>query len=309
MKMWDAEHDCTAKTLLSGLQLPARLASAGNLGLAGLADVNAAVSNLFVHPNVGPFIGRQLIQRLVTSNPSTSYVARVAAAFADNGADVRGDMKAIVRAILLDSEARDPDRMLQPTWGKLREPLLRVVNYARAFNAASIEGYYPISQFTLDHLQDPMSPPSVFNFFLPTHSPPGPLTQLGLVALEFQIINASTAITGPNYFWNSIPGDLHHHGTANPNYAVRLNLTQELSLIVPAAQISQDVPTGPIGDPDALLRRLDLALTGGTLSPQQFQIIREAMERISPPTWQWHRERLRLAIYLIVTSADFNVMR
>ena len=102
---------------------------------------------------------------------------------------------------------------------------------------------------------------------------------------------------------------LFHHGTANPNYAVRLNLTQELSLIVPAAQISQDVPTGPIGDPDALLRRLDLALTGGTLSPQQFQIIREAMERISPPTWQWHRERLRLAIYLIVTSADFNVMR
>ena len=240
MKMWDAEHDCNAKTLLSGLQLPARLASAGNLGLAGLADVNAAVSNLFVHPNVGPFIGRQLIQRLVTSNPSTRYVARVAAAFADNGVGVRGDMKAIVRAILLDAEARDPDRMLQSTWGKLREPLLRVVNYARAFNAASIEGYYPISQFTLDHLQDPMSPPSVFNFFLPTHSPPGPLTQLGLVAPEFQIINASTAITGPNYFWNSIPGDLHHYGTANPNYAVRLNLTQELSLIVPAAQISLD---------------------------------------------------------------------
>lgn len=80
-------------------------------------------------------------------------------------------------------------------------------------------------------------------------------------------------------------------------------------MIVPAAQIPDDVPAGPPGDPDALLRRLDMALTGGTLSPRQFQIIREAMERIGPPSWQWHRERLRMAIYLIVTSPDFNVLR
>jgi hypothetical protein len=218
-------------------------------------------------------------------------------------------MKAVIRAILLDPEARDPRMMELPTWGKLREPLLRVVNFARAFNAASPSGYYPLSQFTLDHLQDPMNAPSVFNFFLPSHSPPGPLTQLGLVAPEFQILNASTAITGPNYFWNSIPGDLHRYGTANPDYAVRLNLTNELALIVPAGQIGQDVPKGPVGDPDVLLRRLDLALTGGTLSPREFQIIREAMERVGTQTWQWHRERLRLAIYLIVTSADYNVLR
>ncbi|HTD66291.1 MAG TPA: DUF1800 family protein, partial [Candidatus Limnocylindria bacterium] len=309
MKCWDAYHDCNAKTLLGGLQLPARTPGSGNTGTAGLADLDAAVSNLFAHPNVGPFIGKQLIQRLVTSNPSTSYVARVSAAFADNGSGVRGDMKAVVKAILLDPEARGAAMLNQPMWGKLREPFLRVVNYARAFNATSTSGYYALDQFTLDHQQDPMNAPSVFNFFLPAHSPPGPITQLGLVAPEFQIINASSAITGPNYFWNSIGGDLHRYGTGNPAFSVRLNVTNELALIVPVNQIGQDVPAGPARDPDALLRRLDLVLTGGTLSGPQFQTIREAMLRINPPTWQWHRERLRLAIYLIVTSPDFNVLR
>ena len=309
MKMWDAEHDCAAKTLVGGFATPARAASAGNKGTAGLADVDAAVGNLFMHPNVGPFIGRQLIQRFVTSNPSPGYVGRVAAAFADNGNGVRGDMKAIVRAVLLDPDARNPQNINEPTWGKLREPFLRVVNFARAFNAASTSGYYALDQMTLDHLQDPMSAPSVFNFFLPAHSPTGIVTESGLVAPEFQIINASTAISGPNYFWNSINGDLHHFGVGNQAYAVRLNLTNELAMIVPAAQINQNVPAGPAGDPDVLMRRLDLALTGGTLSPQHFQIIREAMERIGSTTWQWHRERLRVAIYLIVTSADYNVLR
>ena len=308
MKCWDDFHDGNPKTLLGGLPLPLRTASPGNTGTAGLADVNAAVSNLFAHANVGPFLATRLIQRLVTSNPSTGYVARVAAAFADNGSGVRGDLKAVVKAILLDPEARDPVMMSQPTWGKLREPLLRVVNFARAFNAYSTSGYYALDQFTLDHGQDPMGAPSVFNFFLPTHSPPGPITQAGLVAPEFQIINASSAVTGPNYFWNAIPGDLHRYGHGNAAYVVRLNVTNELAMICPAAQINADVPGGPAADPDALVRRLDLALTGGTLSPPQFQIIREAMFRVGISSWQWHRERLRLAIYLIVTSPDFNVL-
>lgn len=309
MKCWDDYHDCNAKTLLGGLQLPARTPSPGSNGVAGLADVNAAVSNLFAHPNVGPFVGLRLIQRLVTSNPSTGYVARVAAAFADNGSGERGDMKAVIKAILLDPEARDAAMLSQPAWGKLREPFLRVVNFARAFNAASTSGYYALDQFTLDHVQDPMSAPSVFNFFLPAHSPPGPITQAGLVAPEFQILNASSAVTGPNYFWNAILGDLHRWGHGDAAYTVALNLTTELGMVVPAAQINQDVPAGPAADPDALIRRLDLALTGGTLSPPQFQIIREALLRVGPGTWKWHRERLRLAIYLIVTSPDFNVLR
>lgn len=309
MKMDDAFHDFGAKSILGGQTIPARAADPMNPGVEGLKDVSDAVNILFNHANVGPFIGRQLIQRLVTSNPSSAYIGRVAAAFNNNGSNVRGDMKAVVRAILLDIEARDPAMMDVPTWGKLREPFLRVVNFARAFNAASTSGHYVLDQFTLDHLQDPMNSPSVFNFFLPGHSPPGPITQQGLVAPEFQIINASTAITGPNYFWGAIDGGLHRWGVGNQNYNVRLNSDVELAMIVPAAQIANDTPTGPALDPDPLIRRLDLALTGGTLTPRQFQTIREAVLRVSPGGWQWHRERLRLAIYLIVTSPDFNVLR
>lgn len=313
MKMWDAYHDCDAKTLLGGFATPARTPSAGNTGTAGLADINDAIDNLFNHPNVGPFIGRQLIQRFVTSNPSSDYISRVAAKFADNGLGVRGDLKAVIKQVLIDPEARDPAMMDQPFWGKLREPFLRVVNFAKAFNASSTSGYYPLDQFALDHMQDPMNAPSVFNFFMPGHSPPGPLTQNGLVAPEFQIINASSAITGPNYFWNAIGNNtLHRWGNGTANYNVRLNTDPELSLIVPAANINQDSPSvSLLMDSDALLRRLDMSLTGGTLSPRQFQIIRESIDRVKPPewNWRWHRDRLRLAVYLIVTSAEFNVQR
>jgi len=309
MKMWDAYHDCGPKTLLGGLQLPARTASAGNTGTAGMLDVTMAVENLFNHPNTGPFICKQLIQRFITSNPSPGYVSRVSAAFANNGSNVRGDMKAVIRAILLDPEARDPAMMAQPTWGKLREPFLRCVNFARAFNASAPAGWYILDQFALAHGQDPMNSPSVFNFFLPSHSPPGPLTQMGLVAPEFQIINASTAVTGANYFWGHILGDLHHWGAGQAANAVRLNLQEELTYIVPAADLAEDVPDDPGYDPDPLLRRLDLALTGGTLPPRQFQVIRETMLRVPTYSWQWHRERFRVAVYLIVTSADFNVQR
>ena len=314
MKMWDAFHDCNPKTLLGGLQLPARTPSPGSTGTAGLADVDAAVGNLFNHPNVGPFLARHLIQRLITSNPSPEYVGRVAAAFNNNGSGVRGDMQAVVKAVLLDIEARDPAMMELPAWGKLREPFLRVVNFARAFNAASTSGHYPLDQFNTDHLQEPMNSPSVFNFFLPAHSPPGPVTQAGLVAPEFQIINASTAITGPNYFWNAIGNNsLHRFGNGTAAYNVRLNLDPELAMVVPAAVINQDTPSeSGLMDADPLLRRLDLVLTGGTLTPRQFQIIRESIDRVKPSggySWQWHRERLRLAIYLILTSAEFNVQR
>ncbi len=310
MKGFDDYHDLAAKTLLGGLQLPAGTASPGSTGTATMTDVTAAVNNLFNHQNVGPFIALRLIQRLVTSNPSPAYVGRVAAAFANNGSGVRGDMRAVIKAILLDTEARDPAMMSLPTWGKLREPFLRCVNFARAFNASSVSGYWPLDQFSLAHLQDPMNSPSVFNFFLPTHSPSGPLAQQGLAAPEFQIINAASAVSGANYFWQHTLTDLHYWGTANPDYGVRLNLNPELAFIVPLANVNDDVPPGNLAlDPDPLLRRLDLTLTGGTLSPKQFQIIREAMLRISTSSWQWHRERLRLAIYLITTSADFNVLR
>lgn len=313
MAIFDAYHDCEAKTLLRGFQLAAQTPSAGNTGTAGRNDINAAVTNLFNHPNVGPFIGRLLIQRFVTSNPSHDYIGRVAAKFNDNGSGVRGDMKAFIKAILLDPEARDPVMMEAPTFGKMREPFLRVVNFARAFNAASTSGHYPLDQFNTDHGQDPQNSPSVFNFFLPGHSPPGAVTQMGLVAPEFQILNASTAITGANYFFNAIGGNtLHRWGNGTPAYNVRLNLDPELGMVVSPGSISLNTPAvSELLDSDPLIRRLDLSLMGGTMSPRLFQTIRESVDRIKPPnhSWQWHRERLRLLINLIVTSAEFNVVR
>src|SRR5438067_6372035 len=104
-----------------------------------------------------------------------------------------------------------------------------------------------------------MNSPSVFNFFLPTHSPSGPITEQGLVAPEFQIVNASSAVSGANYFWNHTLSDLHYWGTANANYAVRLNINPELAMVT-SGDITANTPTGSL-DPDPLLRRLDLALT------------------------------------------------
>ena len=310
MKAWDAEHDLAPKTLLRGTVTPARTASVADNGTATMLDVNAAVDNLFNHPNVGPFIGRLLIQRLVTSNPSPAYIGRVAAAFANNGAGVRGDMKSFIKAILLDPEARDAAMMSQPTFGKLREPFLRCVNLARAFNASTPSGWYYLDAFTFDHVQEPMKAPSVFNFFLPSYAPPGVLVEQGLVAPEFQIINASTGTTSANYFWTAITGGLHRWGVGNQSYNTTLNLTQEMLMNVPAASINDPNPNVQGLDPDPLLRRLDLVLTGGTLSPRQFQIIREALVRIGPNSvWEWPKARLKLAIYLIVTGPDFCVLR
>ncbi len=311
MKLWDTYHDCNPKTLLNGATLPVRTPSNPDVGTATLADINGAIDCLFNHTNVGPFVGRQLIERLVTSNPSPGYISRVAAAFADNGQGVRGDMKAVIKAILLDSEARDPAKMSDPTFGKLREPFLRCVNLAHAFNASAQSGFYALDAFYMDHVEEPMRSPSVFNFYQPGYSPPGMLNVAGLFAPEFQIINAGSGITSPNYFYNAIRNnDLHRWGSGVAAQTVRLSIDQELAMIVPpGADINSNTPGGPAQDSDPLLRRLDFALTGGTLSPREFQIIRESIERITPGSWQWHKDRLALAIYLIVTSPEFAVQR
>lgn len=290
MKMWDSFHDLDPKTLLNGEVLPERVATTN--GASGLLDLHAAIDNLFGHTNVAPFIGKQLIQRFVTSNPSTGYVARVSAAFNNNGLGVRGDMKAVIKAILLDEEARDPVQMSNPAFGKLREPFLRVVNMARAFNAAASNGVYELDDFNMDHYQQVLNSPSVFNFYLPGYTPPGMLANAGLVGPEFQILNAGSAISAPNYYYQAIPGSLHRWG-ANATKAVELNLTQEHTML---------------NDIDGLIRRLNLSLMYGTLTPREHQVIREAAMRVTSG-WEWELERVYLVIYLMVTSPEFAVMR
>jgi len=164
-------HDTGAKQLLGGVIAPA--------GLTARQDMKIALDSLFNHPNVGPFIGKAMIQRLVTSNPSEQYVARVAAAFNNNGQGVRGDMGALVKAVLLDSEARqDPNNTNSSgalNFGKLKEPLLKATHLLRALNAApgtQANSNFHLFSKTSDVVDDilgqaVLSSPSVFNFFSP----------------------------------------------------------------------------------------------------------------------------------------------
>ena len=294
MRMWDEFHDIGAKTLLNGVSLPDRVASDPDKGTAGLLDFNAAIDCLFNHPNTAPFISKQLIQKLVTSNPSPAFVARVAAKFANNGGGVRGDMKAVIRAILLDPEARDPAMMSVSTFGKMKEPYLRTVNLARALEAKAANGNYPLNNLADIHFQEPLSSPGVFNFFKPGFSPDGPVSDAGLVAPEFQILNAVTALSGPNYYASALQYGFNRWGSSNHRALVLPQLKPELLLV-------EDVP--------AMMRRLDLLLTGGTLPNEQHQVIREAVEQINDSMWEWKQERVRMAIYLIAAAPEFAILR
>jgi uncharacterized protein (DUF1800 family) len=294
MRMWDEFHDVTPKTLLNGVKLPGRIATNPDTGAAGMADVNAAVDMLFNHPSCPPFICKQLIQRLVTSNPTPAYVGRVTAKFINNGGGVRGDLKEVIRAILMDSEARDPQVATLNGAGKMKEPYLRTANLMLALNARAANGVFGMSYLDEIHFQQPLSAPSVFNFFKPGYSPSGPLSNAGLLGPEFQILNAVSATTIPNYYYRSLQNGFNRWGSEDPNELVMPDFSTELTLV-------NNVP--------GLLRRLDLLLTGGTLANEQHQVIREAVESINQDMWQWRLERVRMAVYLISSSPEFTILR
>ncbi|MBX9793174.1 MAG: DUF1800 domain-containing protein, partial [Burkholderiaceae bacterium] len=201
MRAFASAHSPDAKTLLNGVSLPA--------GQTPEKDLDDAIDVIFNHPNVGPFIGRQLIQRLVTSNPSPAYITRVARSFNDNGSGVRGDLKAVVRAVLLDAEARDVGMASGDRYGKQREPVVRFASFLRALGAKSQNGINSIHY--LDSAdnglgQSPLLAPSVFNFYSPNFRQPGAIAKAGLYAPEFQITNESTVIGYANFMLSHIAG-------------------------------------------------------------------------------------------------------
>ena len=182
------------------------------------ANLESALDNVFRHPNVGPFLARRLIQRLVSSNPSPAYVGRVAAVFGNNGQGVRGDLAAVVRAILLDDEARSELNLTNPSWGKLREPMLRFIQWARSFKGASATGDWNVGN-TSDPArslgQSPQRSPSVFNYFRPGYVPAGTaIGTAGLVAPEFQLANESS-VAGYLNFMQTAVGNGHRDIKAN----------------------------------------------------------------------------------------------
>lgn len=193
MKAWANYHSSSEKTLLDGKTLSA--------GQTPEKDMTDALDTIFQHPNVPPFFCRQLIQRLVTSNPSPAYVGRVAAVFVNDGAGVRGNLKAVVRAVLMDSEARGDSPAANVA--KQREPVIRFANMLRGLGAKSASGlnriqYLDSSDDALG--QSPLLAPSVFNFYAPGYRPAGPIAAQGWVAPEFQI-SGETAVAGSlNFF-------------------------------------------------------------------------------------------------------------
>ena len=281
MRMYEEFHEPGPKKLLRGKLVPA--------GQTGMRDVDAAIDNLFRHPNVGPFLSRRLIQRLVTSNPSPGYIARVAAKFANNGRGVRGDLKAVVRAILMDPEARRRPVGSEIGRGMLRESFLRRVQLARAFDASNRAQTTPIEDGGAPESfgQRPVSSPTVFNFFLPDHQPNGPIGDAGLFAPEFQIITAVTAISSANALSGQVRGAMNH----DPNDAleVRLDLTDEIAIA---------------SNPNALLDRLNLILMAGTMSEPMRAVLLQALNALDDPD-----ERVKMAIELISIAPEYAVVK
>jgi uncharacterized protein (DUF1800 family) len=280
MTMFDAFHEPGEKYLLRGQIVPA--------GQTGMEDIEAAIDNLFNHPNMGPFIGKLLIQRLVTSNPSAAYVSRVSAAFAGEQGGVRGDMKAVLRAILFDPEAQAAPGSIEH-FGKLREPLVRTLATLKALNVSSPDGFYANAGYFLENLlnQHPLSAFSVFNFFLPGYQPVGEIADAGLVAPEFQITNSSSIVSVSNLADILLFRGLVNDIDAPPFQRASINLDEYAALVE---------------NPEQLLDRLDLVMTYGTLSEQTRQNILDVLEQVDDLEF-----RLITAIYLVYVSPDYAV--
>ena len=278
MTLIPARHETGAKSILNGVNIPAN--QDGNV------DLQQAIDTLFNHPNIGPFVSRQLIQKLVCSNPSPAYVYRVAQVFANNGSGVRGDMKAVIRAVLKDYEARSSTMLSQQGFGKLNEPMLRVAAVMRSFNAYSSGPqhmwYCDITDADLG--QSAMYAVSVFNFYMPGYIQPGPLAQAGLVAPEFQFTNETTSMTVQNFLRNGINGGFKFGD-------IKLNLANEQALS---------------GDPAALVDHVALLLCGGQINPTARQIIINQVAGVSSSDTFG---RATLAVHLVSVSPDAAVQK
>ncbi len=287
MAMYQEYHETSEKHLLNGFVIPANQ--------DGMVDIEQTINHLFNHPNVGPFIGKKLIQLLVKSNPSPEYIASVAAAFNDNGSGVRGDMKAVIKAILLNPEARDCSWINEPTQGKLIEPFVRFTHFTHAIGTISPSGnYWSHGYYTYDNLkQYPLASPSVFNFFLPDFQPNGAIANAGLVAPEFQIHNSQTSIGYVNMadIWVMDEINIWSWDDASKN------VYTDFSWLVEDAQ-----------DAEVLINKLDLVLTHGSLSEETRNIIKQVLEPYQGGMVQ-RMDRIHLAAYLIMISPDYVILK
>lgn len=280
MELWPEFHDTGAKTLLNGVVLPA--------GQTGEQDLAAALDNIFNHPNVGPFMAIRLIQRLTTSNPSPGYVRRVAEVFNNNGSGVRGDLGAVVRAILLDPEARPALPM--EIDGKLKEPLLRLTQLFKAYNATSASGKYSLAASYILFGQGPLQSPSVFNFFSPFFAPPGEIRNSNLVAPELEIATEYLNTLFTNYMFFQVFG-LNHTNPDLQEDDIYIDIQEEMDVAA---------------DADALIDMVAGKLLGGEISDTLRTEIAGMLARI-PETDT--AIRAAEAIYFVTTSPEYAYQR
>ena len=286
MQMWAEKHDFGAKTLLKGFTIPARAPTVEN----GIRDVDDALRNLFEHPNAAPFVSKQLIQFLITSNPSSNYVARVAAKFINDGAGKRGNLAAVVKAILLDEEARDARWFLSaPEFGRLKEPVHRALAITRAGNVGRYTNllWWTWGEFNSAAFQEPTYSPSVFNFFRPGYQPPGLLTLNGLVGPAFQITDSYSSISFPNKLWEMTQEGLKHYSDYNfpPDY---------VELLAQAGNTAQ------------LVDQVNLLFCGSAMTYATRDNILNVLNQV--PSYDTLL-RTRLAVYLAATCPEGAVQR
>lgn len=281
-------HDVTAKTLLS---YPNAVNTNIAAGLNGNAELELALDNIFNHPNVAPFVSKLLIQHLVTSDPTPAYVGRVAAAFNNNGSSVRGDLKAVVKAILLDPEARG-DAKTDPNYGKLREPVQLVTNVLRAFNVRSADGTQrsdgAVQGLASNMAQNPFYSPTVFNYYTPDYVIPG----TSLLGPEFNIMTTGTAIARANF--------------ANTMVFSRINVSENapLGTALDLTEMQALATADPTGN--QLLDALNQRMMSGAMTAQMRSTILTAVQAVSATT---PLARAQQAIYLIATSSQYQVQR
>jgi len=294
------QHDFGAKTLFSGVTTPVCSSSGGAPNIAcAQADLTIGLDNIFNHPNVGPFISKQLIQHLVTSNPSPGYVERVAKAFNNNCqglypeagcSGARGDMKAVITAVLLDPEARG-DVKTDPNYGKLREPVQYIINIMRGFNATSdgVIGNRAAGGDLPNSLDQPIfQPATVFSYYQPGYEVPG----TGILGPAFGILSTSTTLRRAN-----VANQLIYSGIAvgpnNPT-GTQLNLTSLES---------------QANNPGAIADQLNALLLHGTMTTQARTSIVNAMNAIPTSDGNFAHKRAQVAAYLVVTSSQFDIQR
>ena len=280
MQLWQNFHDTGSKTLLNGFVVPA--------GQSGDEDLAMALDNIFNHANVGPFIAIRLIERLTTSNPSPQYVERVARVFNDNGQGIRGDLAAVVKAILLDPEARSNAN--SDTDGKIKEPLLRLTQLFKAYNATSQSGRYPLGFAYIVFGQGPLQATHVFNFFSPFYAPPGEINDRGLVAPELEIATEYLNTYVTNYLFLQTFGLNQTNQDLQPD-DVYIDFAEEMAVAA---------------DADALITMVADKLLGGEISDTLRNEI-AGMLALIPAT----EAAIRAAetIYFVTTSPEYAYQR